>query len=133
VTGGAFADLERCALVSRMIECLPGSTSEKVLSNPGLMKLLADVDRLESHLSACEVECRPMHGADSGPLLLTARQPVPAPVECLHWASAGSSKVRPVAAVILFWILRGGHLASTSKKESREQVRQKAAEYMVAR
>jgi hypothetical protein len=38
-----------------MIESLPVSTSDKVLSNPALMRLLVEVDHLESQLSACEV------------------------------------------------------------------------------
>ncbi len=42
-------------MVSRMIECLPSSTSDKALSDVSLMTRLADVDRLEGHLGACEV------------------------------------------------------------------------------
>ena len=51
----ALADAARCEMVSAMIQCLPSSTSEKALSSPALMMLLADVDRLESHLTAAEV------------------------------------------------------------------------------
>ena len=45
----------QCDLVSKMLQCLPSTDTDKVQQNPQLMAVLMNCDELERHLSACEV------------------------------------------------------------------------------